>query len=72
MAQAASVQYLGEGRKEPTARITISRNNGKTWEHKELKPGQVYTIPKDTTHLQINNIPYSPSKNYKIKEGNVF
>lgn len=71
-AQAASIQYIDSGRKAPKVKISFSKNNGASWEYKEVSPGQTYTIPKNATHLRIDNVPYEPSKNYKIKDGNVF
>ena len=69
---AGSIQYIGTGRNAPKVKVTFSRNNGATWEHKEVKPGQTYNVPKDATHLRIDNVPFDPKRNYKVKEGNVF
>lgn len=72
VSEAGSIQYIGTGRTAPKVKVTFSRNNGATWEHKEVKPGQIFTFPKDTTHLRIDNVPFDPKRNYKVKEGNVF
>lgn len=71
-AQAGSIQYIGTGRAAPKVKVTFSRNNGATWEHKEVRPGQTYTVPKNATHLRIDNVPFDPKRNYKVKDGNVF
>lgn len=72
VAQAASIQYIGTGRNAQKVKVTYSRNNGATWEHKEVKPGQTFNVPKDATHLKIDNVPHDPRRNYKVKDGNVF
>ncbi|WP_165071993.1 hypothetical protein [Desulfovibrio sp. ZJ200] len=72
VAQAGSIQYLSSGRKAPPVKVTFSTNNGGIWEHRVLKPGQICTFPKGTTHLRIDNVPFDPKRNYKVKEGNVF
>ena len=69
---AGSIQYIGTGRTAPKVKVTFSRNNGATWEHKEVKAGQTFNFPKDTTHLRIDNVPFDPKRNYKVKEGNVY
>lgn len=71
-AYAGAIQYIGNGKSEPQVKITYSRNNGASWENKAIKPGQTFNVPKDATHLKIDNTPYNPGKNYKIKDGNVF
>lgn len=72
VAQAGSIQYIGTGRSAPKVKVTFSRNNGASWEYKEVKPGQTYHVPKDATHLRIDNVPLDPKRNYKVKDGNVF
>lgn len=72
VAQAGSIQYIGIGRPAPKVKVAFSRNNGTSWEHKEVRPGQTFHLPKDATHLRIDNVPFNPKKNYKVKEGNVF
>lgn len=71
-AGAASIHYLGNGKGGPAVKVTYSRSHGGKWEHKTMKPGQTFSIPKDATHLRIDNVPYNPKKNYKIKDGNVY
>lgn len=72
LAHAAVVQYIGTGRPNPPVKVSFSRNNGASWEHKQVKPGQTFNVPKDATHMQLNGIPRNPQKNYKVKDGNVF
>lgn len=69
---AGTIQYVGTGRSNPPAQVTFSRNNGASWQNLEIKPGQAFNVPRDTTHLYINNVPRDPRLNYKIKDGNVF
>lgn len=71
-AQAGSVQYIGTGCAAPKVKVSFSRNKGATWEHKEIKPGQTFSVPRDATHLRIDNVPLDPRRNYKVKDGNVF
>ena len=68
---AASIQYIDTGKRMPPIKITYSRDNGNTWRHAQIRNGQTFNVPRDATHLRINNIPYNPKKNYKVKEGNV-
>jgi len=68
---AASIQYIDTGKRMPPIKITYSRDNGNTWKHTQIRNGQTFNVPRDATHLRINNIPYNPKKNYKVKEGNV-
>jgi len=69
---AATIQYIGSGKKDAPAEISFSRNNGATWQNAKVVPGQTFSVPADATHLNINNAPRDPKKNYKIREGNVF
>lgn len=69
---AASIQYVGTGKVNQPLRVSLSRNNGATWQKAEVKPGQTFNVPRDTTHLNINNVPRDPKRNYKVKDGNVF
>ena len=71
-AGAASIHYLGNGKGGPAVRIAYSRSNGDKWDYRTMKPGQRFSIPRDATHLRIDNVPYNPKKNYKIKDGNVY
>ena len=68
---AGVVQYIGNGKGEPKIKISFSRNNGVSWENKVILPGQTFNVPKDATHLKIDNVPHSPNKNYKIRDGHV-
>ena len=68
----AIIQYIGSGKKDAPAEISFSRNNGATWQKAQVGPGQTFAVPSDATHLNINNVPRDPKKNYKIREGNVF
>ena len=71
-AYAGAIQYIGNDKGEPKVKITYSRTNGVSWENKVIKPGQTFNVPKDATHLKIDNAPHNPNRNYKIKDGNVF
>ena len=71
IATGAVIQYIGTGRPNPAVKVKVSRNNGASWEQKEVKPGQTYHIPPDATHLEINNVPRNPKQNYKVKDGNI-
>ena len=69
---AATIQYIGSGKKDAPVEISFSRNNGATWQKAKVVPGQTFAVPFDTTHLNINNFPRDPKKNHKIREGNTF
>ena len=69
---AATIQYIGSGKKDAPVEISFSRNNGAKWQKAKVSPGQTFAVPPDATHLNINNVPRDPKKNYKIREGNVF
>lgn len=71
-AQAGSIQYIGTGRDAPKVKVSFSRNKGASWEHREVKPGQTFSVPGDATHLRIDNVPLDPKRNYKVKDGHVF
>ena len=69
---AGTIQYIASGKKDVPVAISFSRNNGASWQNAKIGPGQTVTVPPDATHLNINNAPYDPKKNLKIREGNVF
>lgn len=69
---AASIQYISTGRQAPEMRITFSRNGGASWQQGAVRPGQVFNVPPDATHLTINGVPRDPKRNWKVKDGNVF
>ena len=69
---AATIQYIGSGKKDAPAEISFSRNNGATWQNAKVAPGQTFAVPPDATHLNINNVPRDPKKNHKIRESKVF
>ena len=69
---AGVIQYIATGRPSPEVKVSYSRNNGAKWEATVVKPGQVFNVPKDATHLTINGAPRDPRQNYKVKEGNIF
>jgi hypothetical protein len=71
-ALAATIHYIGSGKKDAPVAISFSRNNGASWRNAKVGPGQTFTVPADATHLTIDNVPRDPKKNYKIREGNVF
>ena len=68
---AGTIQYIGTGRQFPPVNVKISRNNGATWNTVQVKPGQTFNVPRDATHLMINEVPRDPKKSYKVKEGNI-
>lgn len=72
LAYGGVIQYIGTGKPNSPVKVSFSRNNGTSWEHKQVKPGQTFSVPKDATNLQINGVPRNPQKNYKVKDGNVF
>ncbi len=59
---AGTIQYIGTGRSSLPVAVKISRNNGSTWNTVQVKPGQTYNIPRDATHLMINEVPRDPKK----------
>ena len=69
---AATIQYIGSGKNDAPVEVSFSRNNGSSWQNAKVGPGQTFSVPSDATHLNINNVPRDPKKNYKIREGNVF
>lgn len=69
---AGSIQHIGTGKPAPAVQVTFSRNNGASWQKTEVKPGQTFQVPRDATHLNINNVPRDPKRDYKVKDGNVF
>lgn len=71
-ANAGAIQYIDTGRQSPKIKVSFSRNNGASWKHDVIKKGQIYNVPRDATHLMINDIPRNPKRNYKVKDGNVF
>lgn len=68
---AAVIRYQATGRVVEDVKINISFNNGKSWKQSELKAGQSFPIPGNTTNLLINNVPYAPKGTYEIRNGNV-
>lgn len=69
---AATIQYVGTGKKVREIDISFSRNNGATWQKKTIKAGQSLAIPPDATHLIIDGVPRDPQGKYKVKDGIVF
>lgn len=54
------IPYIGIVKPNSPVKVSFSRNNGASWEHKQIKPGQTFFVPEDATHLHINNVPYNP------------
>mgnify|MGYP006916307965 CR=1 FL=1 len=71
-ALAGSIQYIGTGTKGEPIKVSFSRNKGASWQNVQVKMGQTFNVPRDATHLTINNVPYDPKKNYKIRDGHVY
>lgn len=69
---AANIQYIDTGKQSPKIKVSFSRNNGASWKQDYIKKGQTYNVPRNATHLMINDIPRDPKRNYKVKDGNVF
>lgn len=65
----AVIRYQAIGKESPQVSISTSVNNGKSWKQSELKAGQSYPIPGNTTNLLINNVPYDPKGMYEIRNG---
>lgn len=71
-ADAATIQYIGTGKKVREIEVIFSRNHGATWQKKSIKAGQSLAIPPDATQLIIDGVPRDPKKTYKVKDGIVF
>ena len=69
---AGSIQFIGTGKKCDQVKVSFSRNKGASWQNVQIKMGQTFNVPRDATHLTINNVPYDPKKNYKVRDGNVY
>ena len=67
----ALIRYVATGRQQRQVNVAYSMNHGKSWQRKELVPGQSFPIPPNCTSLLIDNVPYDPSGNYEIREGQV-
>lgn len=65
------IRYVSTGRQAPAVKVNASMNNGGSWQNRDLLPGQSYPIPKNCTTLLIYNIPYDPSGDYEIRNGQV-
>ena len=63
------IRYVSEGRKAPAVKVAVSMNNGRSWQQKDLVPGQSFPIPRNATNLLMDNVPYSPGGNYEIRNG---
>lgn len=71
-ANAATIQYIGTGKKVREIEVAFSRNNGATWQKKTIKAGQALAIPPDATNLIIDGVPRDPKNDYKLKDGLVY
>ena len=69
---AGTIQYIGTVNKNEPVNVSFSRNRGASWQTVQVKMGQTFNVPRDATNLTINNVPYDPQKNYKVRDGHVF
>ena len=67
----AVIRYVAEGKKSPAVRIVVSMNNGRSWQQRDLLPGQSFPVPPNATTLLMDNVPYDPKGNYEIRGGRV-
>lgn len=64
-----ALKYIGMGKAQPKISVDYSMNQGRSWQHKTLEPGQSLFIPPNCTNLLLDNIPYDPAGNYEIRDG---
>lgn len=67
----AVVRYVGVGKRSPAIKISVSMNNGRSWQEKNLEPSQSYPIPPSATNLLMDNVPYDPKGNFEVRQGRV-
>ncbi|MDE5831378.1 MAG: hypothetical protein K2H64_00050 [Desulfovibrio sp.] len=67
----ATIRYPGTGRAQPPVKISYSMNGGRSWQEKELKPGQSCPISPNCDSLLIGGVPYDPKGEYEIWEGKI-
>ncbi|MBD5608486.1 MAG: hypothetical protein HDQ93_06520 [Desulfovibrio sp.] len=67
----SSIRYVGNGREQPSVKISFSMNAGKSWREQELRAGQTFPIPPTCDALLISGVPYDPKGDYEIREGKV-
>ena len=65
------IRYVSTGRKASAVQVSVSMNNGLSWQRKELVAGQSFPIPPKCTNLLIDNIPYDTKGNFEIRQGTV-
>lgn len=65
------IRYVAGGKKSPAVKIAVSMNNGRSWQQKDLLPGQSFPIPPNATALLLDNVPYEPGGSYEIRDGRV-
>lgn len=63
------IRYVSTGRESPPVQIMVSMNNGCSWQKKNLRSGQSFSIPPRCTNVLIGNIPYEPNGNFEIRNG---
>lgn len=67
----ATIRYIATGRKSISVGISVSMNQGKSWQNKTLLPGQSFPIPPNATNILIDNVAYSPLQNMEIRDGRI-
>ena len=67
----AVIRYVGGGKERRGIAVDYSMSQGKSWQKKELLPGQSFPIPPNCTDLLMDNVPYDPKKDYEIRDGKI-
>lgn len=65
------IRYVGSGRDQRKVHISCSMNQGRSWQQKELAPGQSFPVPPNCTILLMDNVPYDPKGNYEVRDGKI-
>ena len=65
------IRYVSTGKSAPQVIINVSMNKGKSWQDRKLLPGQSFSVPKNSTNLLINNVPYATNVDIEIRDGRV-
>lgn len=67
----AVVRYVAMGKAQRIINVDYSMNQGRSWQHKDLLPGQTFPIPPNCTNLLMDNVPYNPGSDYEVRDGKV-
>ena len=65
------IRYVSTGKSAQPVMVNVSMNKGKSWQDKRLLPGQSFSVPKNSTNLLIDNIPYATNMDIEIREGKI-